>query len=99
MTWAQDGLFGAYDPRQQETLWNEAIYLQSSGQHSEAIEKLKRAAHLSRINDGLNAKSQLPYLRAEIVSHRALEQLAKADERQAYSVSYTHLTLPTRSEV
>ena len=32
MTWAQDGLFGAYDPRQQETLWNEAIYLQSSGQ-------------------------------------------------------------------
>jgi hypothetical protein len=84
MTWAQDGLFGAYDPRQQETLWNEAIYLQSSGQHSEAIEKLKRAAHLSRINDGLNAKSQLPYLRAEIVSHRALEQLAVADERQAY---------------
>ena len=57
MTWAQAGLFGAYDPRQQETLWNEAIYLQSSGQHSEAIEKLKRAAHLSRINVGLNAKS------------------------------------------
>jgi len=84
MTWAQDGLFGAYDPRQQEDLWNEAIYLQSSGQHSEAIEKLKRAAHLSRINDGLNAKSQLPYLRAEIVSHRALEQLTMADERQAY---------------
>jgi tetratricopeptide (TPR) repeat protein len=98
LTWAQDGLFGAYDPRQQETLWNEAIYLQSSGQHSEAIEKLKRAAHLSRINDGLNAKSQLPYLRAEIVSHRALEQLAMADERQAYLSRIESTTIPSGPE-
>ena len=98
MTWAQDGVFGAYDPRQQETLWNEAIYLQSSGQHSEAIEKLKRAAHLSRINDGLNAKSQLPYLRAEIVSHRALEQLVMADERQAYLSRIESTTIPAGPE-
>ena len=98
MTWAQDGLFGAYDPRQQEDLWNEAIYLQSSGQHSEAIEKLKRAAHLSRINDGLNAKSQLPYLRAEIVSHRALEQLTMADERQAYLSRIESTTIPSGPE-
>ena len=98
LTWAQYGLFGAYDPRQQETLWNEAIYLQSSGQHSEAIEKLKRAAHLSRINDGLNAKSQLPYLRAEIVSHRALEQLAIADERQAYMSRIETTTIPSGPE-
>ena len=98
MTWAQDGLFGAYDPRQQETLWNEAIYLQSIGQHSEAIQKLKRAAHLSRINDGLNAKSQLPYLRAEIVSHRALEQLAMADERQAYLSRIESTTIPSGPE-
>ena len=98
LTWAQDGLFGAYDPRQQETLWNEAIYLQSSGQHSEAIEKLKRAAHLSRINDGLNAKSQLPYLRAEIASHRALEQLATADERQAYLSRIESTTIPSGPE-
>ena len=98
MTWAQDSLFGAYDPRQQETLWNEAIYLQSSGEHSEAIEKLKRAAHLSRISDGLNAKSQLPYLRAEIVSHRALEQLAMADERQAYLSRIESTTIPSGPE-
>ena len=98
LTWAQAGLFGAYDPRQQETLWNEAIYLQSSGQHSEAIEKLKRAAHLSRINDGLNAKSQLPYLRAEIASHRALEQLAMADERQAYLSRIESTTIPSGPE-
>ena len=98
LTWSQDGLLGAYDPRQQETLWNEAISLQSSGQHSEAIEKLKRAAHLSRINDGLNAKSQLPYLRAEIVSHRALEQLAMADERQAYLSRIESTTIPSGPE-
>ena len=98
LTWSQDGLFGAYDPRQQESLWNEAIYLQSSGQHSEAIEKLKRAAHLSRINDGLNAKSQLPYLRAEIVSHRELEQLAVADERQAYLSRIESTTIPSGPE-
>ena len=98
MTWAQDGLFGAYDPRQQETLWNEAITLQNSGLHIEAIEKLKRAAHLSRINDGLNAKSQLPYLRAEIASHRALEQLAMADERQAYLSRIESTTIPSGPE-
>ena len=91
-------MFGAYDPRQQETHRNEAIYLQSSGQHREAIEKLKRAAHLSRINDGLNAKSQLPFLRAEIASHRALEQLAIADERQAYLSRIESTTIPSGPE-
>ncbi|MEC8468243.1 MAG: hypothetical protein VXZ33_01435, partial [Pseudomonadota bacterium] len=54
--------------------------------------------HLSRINDGLNAKSQLPYLRAEIVSHRALEQLAMADERQAYLSRIESTTIPSGPE-
>ena len=96
--WAQNLMFGAYDPRQQETLWSEAISLQDSGQHSEAIEKLKRAGHLSRINEGLNAKSQLPYLRAEIASHRALNQLALADERQAYLSRIESTTIPSGPE-
>ena len=80
----QTGVFGAYDPRLQDVLWNEAIELQQNGSHQEAIEKLKRAAHLSRINDGLDAKSQLPFVRAEITSHRALNQFVTADERHAY---------------
>ena len=95
---AQNLMFGAYDPRQQETLWSEAISLQDSGQHSEAIEKLKRAGHLSRINEGLNAKGQLPYLRAEIASHRALNQLALADERQAYLSRIESTTIPSGPE-
>ena len=98
LTWAQDSLFGAYDPRQQETLWNEAITLQNSGLHTEAIEKLKRAAHLSRINDGLNAKSQLPFIRAEIRSYRAANQLEIADKRQAYLSRLEASTLPSGPE-
>jgi hypothetical protein len=98
LTWAQDSLFGAYDPRQQETLWNEAITLQNSGLHTEAIEKLKRAAHLSRINDGLNARSQLPFIRAEIRSYRAANQLEIADKRQAYLSRLEASALPSGPE-
>lgn len=76
--------YGAYDPRRQESLWNTAIELQAQGRHEEAIPVLKQATHLSRINEGLNAASQLPYLRAEIQSYRALDELALADERNAY---------------
>ena len=94
----QTGFFGAYDPRLQEVLWNEAIELQQNGSHQEAIEKLKRAAHLSRINDGLDAKSQLPFVRAEITSHRALNQFVTADERHAYLSRIEASALPSGPE-
>jgi len=94
----QTGFFGAYDPRLQEVLWNEAIELQQNGNHQEAIEKLKRAAHLSRINDGLDAKSQLPFVRAEITSHRALNQFVVADERHAYLSRIEASALPSGPE-
>ena len=94
----QTGFFGAYDPRLQEVLWNEAIELQQNGSHQEAIEKLKRAAHLSRINEGLDAKSQLPFVRAEITSHRALNQFVTADERHAYLSRIEASALPSGPE-
>ena len=94
----QTGFFGAYDPRLQELLWNEAIELQQNGSHQEAIEKLKRAAHLSRINEGLDAKSQLPFVRAEITSHRALNQFVTADERHAYLSRIEASALPSGPE-
>ena len=80
-TWANTAVYGAYDPRQQESLWNTAIELQIQGRHEEAIPVLKRATHLSRISDGLNAASQLPYVRAEVRSYRALGELGLADQR------------------
>ena len=96
--WGQTTSFGAYDPRQAEVLWNEATRLQNTGQHLEAVEKLKRAGHISRINEGLNARSQLPYLRAEIASLRALDELATADERQVYLSRIEAATIPSGPE-
>ena len=96
--WANSTLYGAYDPRQQESLWNTAIELQAQGRHEEAIPVLKRATHLSRINEGLDAASQLPYVRAEIQSYRALDELALADERHAYLSRIEKQVLPSGPE-
>ena len=97
-TWANTAVYGAYDPRQQESLWNTAIELQIQGRHEEAIPVLKRATHLSRISDGLNAASQLPYVRAEIQSYRALGELALADERHTYLSRIEKQVLPSGPE-
>ncbi len=97
-TRANTAVYGAYDPRQQESLWNTAIELQTQGRHEEAIPVLKRATHLSRISDGLNAASQLPYVRAEIQSYRALDELALADERHAYLSRIEKQVLPSGPE-
>ena len=97
-TWANTTVYGAYDPRQQESLWNTAIELQAQGRHEEAIPVLKRATHLSRISDGLNAASQLPYVRAEIQSYRALGELALADERHTYLSRIEKQVLPSGPE-
>ena len=96
--WAQTPVYSAYDPRQQESLWNTAIELQSQDRHEEAIPVLKRATHISRISDGLNAASQLPYVRAEIRSYRALGELALADERHAYLSRIEKQVLPSGVE-
>ena len=97
-TWANSAVYGAYDPRQQESLWNTAIELQTQGRHEEAIPVLKRATHLSRISDGLNAASQLPYVRAEIQSYRVLGELALADERHTYLSRIEKQVLPSGPE-
>lgn len=97
-TWATTAVYGAYDPRQQESLWNTAIELQIQGRHEEAIPVLKRATHLSRISDGLNAASQLPYVRAEIQSYRALGEMALADERHTYLSRIEKQVLPSGPE-
>ena len=97
-TRANTAVYGAYDPRQQESLWNTAIELQAQGRHEEAIPVLKRATHLSRISDGLNAASQLPYVRAEIRSYRALGELALADERHTYLSRIEKQVLPSGPE-
>ncbi len=87
--------FGAYDPRGQDLLWSTANRFQEAGQHEKAIPLYRQAAHLSRINEGLTAASQIPFIRAEIVSYRALNQLTVADDRQAYLARLENNLLPT----
>ena len=87
--------FGAYDPRGQELLWSTANQYQQAGQHEQAIPLYRQAAHLSRVNEGLEAASQIPFIRAEIVSYRALNQLSVADDRQAYLARLENSLLPT----
>ena len=86
--------FGAYDPRGQDWLWSTANQYQEAGQHEQAIPLYRQAAHLSRINEGLEAASQIPFIRAEIVSYRALNQLSIADDRQAYLARLENNLLP-----
>ena len=87
--------FGAYDPRGQDLLWSTANQYQEAGQHEQAIPLYRQAAHLSRVNEGLEAASQIPFIRAEIVSYRALNQLSVADDRQAYLARLENSLLPT----
>lgn len=75
---------GAYAPELSESLLSLGLELQRQGRHREAIASFKRGVHLARINEGLYCTQQLPMLEREIISHLALGQYAKADERQAY---------------
>ena len=90
--------FGAYDPRGQDLLWSTANQYQQAGQHEQAIPLYRQAAHLSRVNEGLEAASQIPFIRGEITSYRALNQLSVADDRQAYLARLENSLLPTGPE-
>jgi hypothetical protein len=75
---------GAYAQALVEPLLSLALSLQQQDRHEEAIDIVKRGAHLSRINLGLYTGDQIPLLRTQIESHLALGQYEEADERQRY---------------
>lgn len=75
---------GAYAGGLSESLLGLGQVLQRQGRHDEAIDVLKRGAHLTRINEGLYCAQQIPLLQAEIASHKAQRDYAEADERQNY---------------
>jgi tetratricopeptide (TPR) repeat protein len=79
-----EGERGAYAEGLSEQLLSLGLTLQRESRHDEALDIFKRGVHLARINHGLYSAEQLPLLQAEIASHLALGQLAKADERQQY---------------
>lgn len=75
---------GAYGAGLAEALLGMGLALQSQGRHEEAIRVFKRGIHLTRVNEGLYSKAQVPLLQGEIASHIATRDYHVADERHAY---------------
>ncbi|MCZ6831652.1 MAG: hypothetical protein O7F73_19080 [Gammaproteobacteria bacterium] len=75
---------GPYSPLLGETLADEAIYLEQQGDHEAAINSLRRAVHVTRINDGLHSAMQLPLVRRLFDNYLAVGDLEMADDTQQY---------------
>lgn len=59
--------------------------LQRLGEHEQAIPVFDRAAHVTRVNQGLYTMDQLPALEERVNSHLALGQWEEADQQQQYA--------------
>lgn len=75
---------GAFAAGIDEQLLGLGQFLQRRGRHQEAVEIFKRGVHIARINGGLYSNAQIPLLRAEIRSLRALQDYDAVDDRQRY---------------
>lgn len=75
---------GAYAPGLSEQLMGLGRSYHEQGLFEEAIKVLKRAVHVSRINNGLNDAAQIPLLEQLIQSLIAKGDYDTADERQYY---------------
>ncbi len=64
-----------YNPTLSESFYNLGLALQHNQQHQEALDNLRRALHIIRINSGIYSLAQSPVLRAIIDSHRALNRV------------------------
>lgn len=76
-----------------EQLLGLGTLLQQRGEHQRAADVLKRGVHVARINGGLYSADQIPLLRTEINSLRALGEFAAVDERQRYLYRVERRTL------
>ncbi|QFU74547.1 hypothetical protein EY643_02155 [Halioglobus maricola] len=75
---------GAYSAALPEQLLSLGLTLQQEGRHTDALDVFRRGVHLDRINNGLYSAGQVALVQQEIISHIALGDFAKADERQHY---------------
>lgn len=79
---AREAEGGAYDAGLAESLVGLGVAYQQGGRHAEAVASLNRAAHITRVNDGLYSAADLPILERLIESYSAL------GEWQAVGSSY-----------
>ncbi|OUS04920.1 hypothetical protein A9Q90_06945 [Gammaproteobacteria bacterium 54_18_T64] len=63
---------GPYHQNASEVLYSLGLALQQRGQHDAALQALRRAMHINRVNNGLNSLSQAPMLRGIIDSQKSL---------------------------
>ncbi|OUS11133.1 hypothetical protein A9Q89_09950 [Gammaproteobacteria bacterium 53_120_T64] len=66
---------GPYHQNASEVLYSLGLALQQRGQHHAAVQALRRAMHINRVNDGLNSLSQAPMLRGIIESQKSLARI------------------------
>lgn len=86
---------GAYGSAIPEQLLSLGTMLQQGGQHELALTTFRRGIHLTRINEGLYSKEQIPFIQGEIQSYLGLDELELADERQAYLLKVQMRSLPS----
>ena len=75
---------GPYHPRLAEFLLQQAGYLQERGDHDTAIQHLRRAVHVTRVNLGLHSQQQIPLLQRLNLNYLETGQLELADNNQTY---------------
>lgn len=91
---AQEVALGAYGEGLVEPLYQLARAQQSNERHGEALQVLRRALHLNRINEGLYSRSQIPLLDSLIESYLALGDLNAADEMYSRRFRVQQAILP-----
>lgn len=72
---------GAYAPELPQHLLGLGLAYQQQGRHAEAVETLNRAAHVSRVNEGLYNAGDIPILEHLIESYAALGDWEQVDNR------------------
>jgi hypothetical protein len=75
---------GPYDPGLSETLQDAGNYFYNHGDITSAIDHWRRAVHLTRVNDGLNTRLQLPLLERLLETYLKVGDYAAADRIQSY---------------
>ena len=80
---AQDAA-GPYGQGLVEPLYSKGYHYRSQGDYDEAIETYLRALHVTRINDGLTSKRQIPILRELMAAYRESGQPRALDQAYEY---------------
>ena len=75
---------GPYHPRLAEFLLQQAGYLQERGDYDAAIQHLRRAVHVTRVNLGLHSQQQIPLLQRLNLNYLETGELELADNNQTY---------------